>query len=81
MTKKKEERLIEFTKEQLSAILPKIIDFTAKELETEISSLQARMLLNFFTDEIGDYYYNKGVDDSIFTMSQKVEDLYMLIRM
>jgi uncharacterized protein (DUF2164 family) len=78
--KKESDRFFEFTKEQLSEILPALAEYMRENFEMEISGMQAKFLINFITDELGKHYYNRGVEDAIAEMSRKIEDVYLLVR-
>lgn len=71
---------IKYSKEQMEYLMPKWQEFIENELDLEISSLKARELINFATLNLGRLCYNKGIEDSIAYMNDKVEDLYVLIR-
>lgn len=75
-----EKPLINFTKEQLETLIPLIQDYFKNELELELSSLEAQFSLDFITEKLGKYYYNRGVEDSIAFMNRRVEDMYTLLK-
>lgn len=55
---------LKFEKEQRAAIVGKIQRYFADELEQEIGTIPAETLLNFFTETIGPFYYNQGLNDA-----------------
>lgn len=55
---------MEFTQEQKTHIVHKIKHYFSRELEQEIGQFDAEFLLEFFSKEIGVYYYNKGLQDA-----------------
>jgi uncharacterized protein (DUF2164 family) len=55
---------LRFEKEERAAIVGKIQRHFADELEQEIGALPAETLLNFFTETIGPFYYNQGLNDA-----------------
>jgi uncharacterized protein (DUF2164 family) len=57
-------KAIKFEKAERVAIVGRIQRYFADEMEQEIGSIPAEMLLNFFTETIGGYYYNKGLNDA-----------------
>lgn len=79
--KSKKKKLIEFTREQLEDIVPDVKEHIEDVLDAEATDLKARLTLNFVTERLGDYYYNQGVEDAIAAMSQKLEDVYLLMRL
>lgn len=67
--------LIDFSKQEKAEIIQKIQDYFIKELDQEIGQFEAEFLLNFFTDEIGPYYYNKAVQDSQAILQKKIDEI------
>ncbi len=55
---------ITIEKEQRKAIVAKIQRYFVAELDQEIGALPAEMLLNFFTENVGGFYYNQGLADA-----------------
>ncbi len=78
--KKSKENWFQFTKEQRDMLAPQLKEYMEEELDVEITGLQTQLLLGYVTENIGKYYYNKGIEDAAAMMSQKVEDLYVLMK-
>lgn len=74
------ENLLTLSKEERSDAIEKLTEYLDKNLDIELGNLQGELLLDFLSEKIGIYYYNQGVSDSIKMMNEKVEDLYLLIR-
>lgn len=55
---------IRFEKEQRNRIVGDIQRYFADELDTTIGTVPAELLLAFFTERIGPYYYNQGLADA-----------------
>ena len=55
---------ISFEKEERAALITRLQRFFADELEQSIGNIPAEQLLNFFTAEIGPYYYNQALGDA-----------------
>ncbi len=55
---------IEFSKEEKDLIVRKVQLYFREELEQEIGGFDAQFLLDFFAEEIGGYFYNRGLYDS-----------------
>ena len=72
---------ITFTKEQLERLVPLLQEQLAGQFDLIATGLEARLLLNFITERLGEYYYNQGVQDAITMMSQKLDDVYLLVRL
>ena len=77
---KRKEPVIELSKEQKEIAADKIKDYMSESFEIEISQMQSKFLIDFITENIGMYYYNKALTDSMKFMSEKVEDLYLLMK-
>ncbi|MDF1687401.1 MAG: DUF2164 domain-containing protein [Parvibaculaceae bacterium] len=65
---------IKFSKEEMSTIIRRIQDYFDEELESDIGQMQAEFLLNFFSEEIGAYHYNRGLYDAQALLLKKVDD-------
>lgn len=50
------------------------------ELELEVGDLQLDLFTQFLDKEIGKYYYNLGIIDSIKAIKDKTEDLLLLVK-
>lgn len=65
---------ITFSKEEKAAIVARLQRYFADELDQSIGALPAEFLLDFFTAEIGPYYYNQGLRDAHAALVSKMED-------
>jgi uncharacterized protein (DUF2164 family) len=66
---------IKFEKEERAAIVAKIQRYFVDELDSEIGSIPAELLLNFFTEAIGPFYYNQGLMDAQAAMARMVDNI------
>lgn len=66
---------IEFSKEEKEVIVKKIQLYFREELETEIGQFDAQFLLDFFTEEVGAYFYNRGLYDAQAILEKRVGDI------
>ena len=66
---------IKFSKEEKEVIVRKIQLYFREELDKEIGSFDAEFLLDFFSEEVGAYYYNRGLIDAQAVLDKKVEDI------
>lgn len=66
---------IKFTKEEKSVIVRKIRLYFTEELKQEIGGFDAEFLLDFFTEEVGSYFYNRGLYDAQAILASKLDDL------
>ena len=49
------------------------------ELQQEIGSFDAEFMLDFFSKEVGGFYYNQGLADALKNFESKMEDVGELI--
>jgi uncharacterized protein (DUF2164 family) len=56
--------MADFTREEKDTIVAKIQIWFEKELSQDIGQFDAEFLLDFFGDEVGKYFYNRGLNDA-----------------
>ena len=66
---------IKFEKEERSAIVARIQRYFVDELDSEIGGIPAELLLNFFSEEIGPFYYNQGLADAQAVMARMIDTI------
>lgn len=66
---------IEFSKEEKDQLVPKIKMYMKDELDQDIGNFDAEFLLDFFSEEIGVYFYNRGIQDSLEMLDSRMEEL------
>ncbi len=66
---------IEFSKEEVAVITGEIQRYVRDELDQDIGQLPARLLLDFFSGQIGGYFYNRGLYDAHAVLAARVDDL------
>ena len=66
---------IEFTREQKILLVSQIQRYFVKELDQEIGDFDAEFLLDFFSEKIGGYYYNQGLNDARALLDEKLETI------
>jgi uncharacterized protein (DUF2164 family) len=66
---------IMFSREEKEQIVKKVETYFSTELDQEIGNFEAEFLIDFFADEIGAYFYNRGLNDAQTLFSEKVEEL------
>lgn len=52
---------IKFDREETKAIVGEIQDYFRQELDQTIGAIPAEMLMQFFADKMGAYFYNRGL--------------------
>lgn len=66
---------IEFSKEVKDIIVRKIKLYFQDELNQDIGQFDAEFLLDFFSGEIGPYYYNRGLYDARAILESRLEHI------
>ena len=66
---------IEFTKEEKAALVGKIQLYFREELDQKIGQFDAEFLLDFFSAEVGAYYYNRGLNDAQSVLEKRLETI------
>jgi uncharacterized protein (DUF2164 family) len=66
---------IKFSKEEKEIITTKIKLYFQEELEHEIGEFDAQFLLDFFADNVGVYFYNRGLYDAQAILKRKLDDI------
>ncbi|MES9902618.1 MAG: DUF2164 domain-containing protein [Sedimenticola sp.] len=64
---------IKFSKEEIDILTRKIQLYFTEELNQEIGQFDAQFLLDFISDEMGSYYYNRGLYDAQAIMKERME--------
>lgn len=65
--------IFSFSKPEKDAIIQKIQEYFLKESGQEIGQFEAGFLLEFFSEEIGPYYFNKGIQDSQAIVQKRID--------
>ena len=66
---------IEFTTAEREALVKKIQLYFHEELDQEIGQFSTEFLLEFFTEEIGPYFYNRGLLDAQAVLEKRVDSI------
>lgn len=67
--------IIQFSKAEKEAVIPKIKLYFSEELDQKIGDFDAEFLLDFFSEEIGAYFYNRGIYDAQALLSKQCDNL------
>ena len=67
---------INFSKDEKELIVRKIQLYFSEELKQQIGQFDAEFLLDFVSQELGAYYYNRGLYDAQATLSAKLDDIH-----
>lgn len=66
---------IKFSREETKAIVGEIQDYFRTELDQQIGAIPSEMLMGFFADKMGAYFYNRGVYDAQQLITERIESL------
>ncbi len=66
---------IEFSKHEKEVLIEKIQSYFYDNLDQDIGQFDAEFLLDFFSKEIGVYFYNQGLHDAQAVLSSKIETI------
>ncbi len=66
---------IKFSKEEKELIVQKVKLYFTDELDQDIGQFDAEFLLDFFAEEIGPYFYNRGLYDAKAVLTSKIESI------
>lgn len=66
---------IEFAKEEKERMAQKVKLYFREELDQEIGGFDAEFLIDFFSEELGGVFYNKGLHDAQSIITTKVEEI------
>ena len=66
---------IEIEQSTKAEIVAKLQEYFADELQQELGSFDAQFLLDFFSEQVGYFYYNQGLADALKTFEDKLEDI------
>lgn len=70
---------IVFSKDEKEVLTRKIQHYFNDELDYEIGQFDAQFLLDFFSEEIGGYFYNRGLYDAQAILERKLDDLAVAV--
>jgi len=71
---------VEFTRDEIDRIVSKVKKYFESELNHEIGGFEAEFLVDFFSKEIGSYFYNKGIADAQSLFTNQAEEISYLIQ-
>ncbi len=66
---------IEFSAEETKIITKKLQQYFRDELDQDLGQFGSEFLLEFFTKEIGPYFYNRGLYDARAVLMGKMDDI------
>tara|TARA_R110002124_G_scaffold44422_10_gene135536 strand:+ start:4127 stop:4381 length:255 start_codon:yes stop_codon:yes gene_type:complete len=66
---------IKFDRDETKAIVGEIQDYFRNELDEDIGAIPAEMLMAFFADRMGAYFYNRGIYDAQKLIRERMDSL------
>lgn len=66
---------IKFSKEEKDTIVRKIQRYFNDELDQNIGQFDAEFLLDFFSEQVGVYFYNQGLADAQTVLESRLENI------
>ena len=66
---------ITFSREEKDILVAKIKDYFDAELDQNISQFDAEFLLDFFAENMGAYFYNRGLYDAQALLQNRLESI------
>ncbi|MFK7855379.1 MAG: DUF2164 domain-containing protein [Granulosicoccus sp.] len=67
--------MIKFSNDETEILTRKIQLYFNDELDQELGQFPARFLLDFFSEEIGVYFYNRGLQDAQLMLESRIESV------
>jgi uncharacterized protein (DUF2164 family) len=64
---------IKFTSAQKELLIHKLQQYFSNELEQDLAQFDADFLLDFFTKEMGNHFYNQGIYDAQKLLAEKLD--------
>jgi len=66
---------IEFNESEKAEIVDKIKRYFQQELDEDIAQFDAEFLLDFFSEQVGGYFYNRALEDARTILEDKLETI------
>jgi uncharacterized protein (DUF2164 family) len=67
--------MLEFTPEERTALNTRVQEYLSTELGVELGRFDVEFLVDFFTKEIGAFYYNRGLYDAQAALDKRLDDV------
>ena len=67
--------MIDFSNEEKEAMVAKLQRYFSDELDQEIGQFDAEFLLDFFAEEIGKLFYNRGLYDAQAMLESRMDNI------
>ena len=70
---------IKFSKEEKEVMVKKVQLYFREELDQDIGGFDAEFLIDFFSEEMGAFFYNRGLYDAETAINEKVSEISDLL--
>lgn len=67
--------MMQFSKQEREALSERLKDYMADELDCELGQFESEFLLDFISEKLGPYFYNRGLYDAQAILSGRIDDL------
>ena len=67
--------MIKFSKHETDVLTSKIQTYFNEELDQDIGQFPAQFLLDFISEEMGAYFYNRGLLDAQSVLESRMESI------
>ena len=66
---------IEFSKKEKEILVDRFKKYFESELNQDLGQFDAEFLIDFVSEKIGSYYYNRGLQDAQTAIRSKLDDI------
>ncbi len=66
---------IEFSKDEKEILVDKFKEYFESELNQDLGQFDAEFLIDFVSEKLGGYYYNRGLQDAQTAIRAKLDDI------
>ena len=66
---------INFSNVEKELLVNKLQTYFAQELDQELAQFDGEFLLDFINEQLGVYYYNRGLQDAQTVLINKIDDI------
>ncbi len=70
---------IKFSAAETEQLVSKIQGYFTKELDQDLGQFDAEFLLDFFSKEVGAYFYNRGLFDAQTIIGEKLANVSEMV--
>lgn len=68
-------KTISFSREERAEVVKRLQGYFSDELDYQLGSIPAELLLDFLIEDIGAFYYNRGLADAQAVFTSKLDDI------